>query len=69
MQLLTHLVKQAGGGNQNSYWSHELNLVLDGGARVHVVGHGRIDHLRPEAERLSQAIGVPLWDGAYDGDD
>ncbi len=65
MQLLTHLVKQAGGGDQNSYWSHELNLVLDGGERVHVVGHGGIDHLRPESERLSQALDLPLWDGAY----
>ena len=65
LQLLTHLAKQAGGGDQNNYWSHELNLVLDGGERVHVVGSGGIDHLRPESERLSEALNVPLWDGAY----
>jgi hypothetical protein len=42
----------------------ELNLVLDGGQRVHVVlayyaGH---DRLRADAAALSRFLGCPLWD-------
>jgi hypothetical protein len=58
LQLLTEYVS----GNKNSYYSYELNLVLDDGSRINVVDHGNLERLRSDAQKLSQFLGKPIWD-------
>ena len=49
-------------GDDSSYHSYELNLVLENGSRVNVVDHGDGEQLRKDAERLAEFLNVPLWD-------
>lgn len=63
LQLVSFFVPQTGPDDGN-YWTHELNLVLDGGARVHVLGHGDLGQLRADAERLGSFLKVPVWDAS-----
>jgi hypothetical protein len=49
-------------GNKNSYYSYELNLVLDDGSRINVVDHGNLDRLRSDAQTLSRFLDKPVWD-------
>jgi hypothetical protein len=58
LQLLTEYVS----GNKSSYYSYELNLVLDDGSRINVVDHGNLERLRSDAQTLSQFLGKPVWD-------
>ncbi len=49
-------------GNKSSYYSYELNLVLDDGSRINVVDHGNLDRLRGDAQTLSRFLDKPVWD-------
>jgi len=62
LQLLTEYVS----GNKSSYYSYELNLVLDDGSRINVVDHGNLERLRSDARALSQFLGKPVWDATRD---
>ncbi len=48
--------------DKSSYYSYELNLVLDDGSRINVVDHGNKAKLREDAERLASVLGKPVWD-------
>jgi hypothetical protein len=49
-------------GNKSSYYSYELNLVLDDASRLNVVDHGNLKALREDARTLGQFLGVSVWD-------
>ena len=49
-------------GNKSSYYSYELNLVLEDGKRVVVVDHGSKKGIREDAGTLSEFLGKPVWD-------
>jgi hypothetical protein len=49
-------------GNNVSYRSYELNLVLKDGRRINVVDHGNESRLREDALTLSRFIEKPVWD-------
>lgn len=49
-------------GGDDSYYSYELNLVLDDATRLNVVDHGNREELRKDAEELAKFLGRPLWD-------
>jgi hypothetical protein len=49
-------------GNKSSYYSYELNLVLDDGSRQTVVDHGNLERLRADARTLGRFLGTPVWD-------
>lgn len=49
-------------GNKSSYYSYELNLVLDDGSRLNVVDHGNLERLQADARTLSGFLDVPVWD-------
>lgn len=59
LQLLSKYCKDSDG----SYYSYELNLVLDNGDRINVVDHGHSENLREDAGILAKFLGVPVWDG------
>jgi len=49
-------------GNKSSYYSYELNLVLNDGERINVVDHGNLKKIRDDANTLSDFLAKPLWD-------
>jgi len=57
------LISEYCSGNKSSYYSYELNLVLNDGERVNVIDHGNIRKIREDAASLSTFLGKPLWDG------
>ena len=46
------------------YFSHELNLVLADGGRLHVVSHGDLVEITADGIVLAEFLGVPLWTAA-----
>jgi len=48
-------------GNDSSYTSYEINLVLDDAERVNVVDHGSLRVIRTDAEAISDFLGRPIW--------
>lgn len=48
--------------DKSSYYSYELNLVLEDGNRLNVVDHGNRKKLREDARTLAAFLGVPVWD-------
>jgi len=61
LQLIAELCH---GSKGSSYYSYELNLVLEDGSRVNVVDHGNLERLRQDAQALAEFLGRPLWDAA-----
>ena len=45
----------------NSYYSYELNLVLQDGQRVNVIDHDKLDQICRDAATLAEFLGKPLW--------
>jgi len=59
------LEKQVSGSHgDKTFTSYELNLILDDHDRINVMDHGDADALRADAERLSQFLGIPLFDAS-----
>ncbi len=58
LQLIPEWVR----GSENSYYSYELNLVLNDCRRLNVVDHGGRRCIREDAEFLAQFLDVPVWD-------
>jgi hypothetical protein len=56
------LVSEYVSGSKSSYYSYELNLVLNDGKRLTVVDHGNLLRLREDALKLAQFLGKPIWD-------
>ncbi len=48
---------------EEGYYSHELNLVLDDGRRLHVIDHADLDKFWADADELSVFLRVTIWDG------
>ena len=49
-------------GEDSTYLSYELNIVLDNGERINVIDHGNQDKLREDAQAVSAFLGKPVWD-------
>jgi hypothetical protein len=50
-------------GNNSSYYSYELNLVLKNASRLNVVHHGNKLAMLADAKKVAGFLKVPLWDG------
>jgi hypothetical protein len=49
-------------GNKKSYYSYELNIVLEDGKRINVVDHGNQKKLRDDAATIADFLNIPVWD-------
>ena len=49
-------------GNKSSFYSYELNLVLNSGRRINVVDHGNVEKLKGDARTLAAFLNKPVWD-------
>lgn len=53
-------------GNERTYRSHELNLVLKNRTRINVIDHGAKETIRQSARRLAGFLRIPVWDALRD---
>jgi hypothetical protein len=68
IQLLSSFVSsQDSDGMDHSYYSYELNLVMNDGDRINVLSHGNLLNIRTDAQTLSRFLNVKLWDTIRDG--
>lgn len=58
IQLVSEWVR----GSKTSYYSYELNLVLEDASRMTVIDHGNLSKLREDARKLADFLGKPVWD-------
>ena len=58
LQIIPELIRS----DNKSYVSYELNLIMRDGTRMNVVDHGDINGLQEDSNRLSEFLGVPIWD-------
>jgi len=67
LQLLSEYVDSCdryfSNNNTGPYTSYEINLVLKSGDRVNVVDHGDGFQILADAQKLSQFLKVPVWNG------
>jgi hypothetical protein len=56
------IIRERVRGDDGSYDSFELNLVLTDGRRINVTDHGDYDTLRRNADTLGAFLGRPVWD-------
>jgi len=56
------IIKEYVSGDKSSYYSYEINLVLNDASRINVVDHGKLQQIREDAEKLSQFLKKPVWD-------
>jgi len=47
----------------SSFYSYELNLVLENGERINVIDHGNLNKIKQDIVSLSNFLGKPVWDG------
>ena len=60
IQLLTEFVENSGNSG-GSFYSYELNLVLQSGERINVMDHGVKSLIEQDAIVLSRFLKVPVW--------
>lgn len=60
LQIVSEYVRR----QKRSYYSHELNLVLESGERLNVVDHGDLEALRRDAATLARHLECPVWDAS-----
>ncbi len=58
IQLVSEYVRSG----KSSFYSYELNLVLEDARRLTVIDHGNLKRLREDAGKLSEFLGKPIWD-------
>ncbi len=58
LQIISEFVR----GDKSSYYSYELNLVLNDASRINVIDHGKLEKIREDAKKLSQFLEKPIWD-------
>jgi len=58
LQIISEFVRSS----KSSYYSYELNLVLNDASRINVIDHGNLKKIRKDALKLSQFLDKPLWD-------
>ena len=56
------LIKEYCRNNKSSYYSYELNLVLENTERINVIDHGNPVKLKEDASILAGFLGKPVWD-------
>lgn len=56
------LISERCSSKNGSYFSYELNLVLNDGTRINVVDHGNLGDLKRDARLIAELIQKPLWE-------
>lgn len=59
--IAIQLIGEVVTGNDSSYNSFELNIVMDDGKRFNVIDQGNLKSLIRDAKWLSEFLNVPIW--------
>lgn len=51
-------------GNESSYHSYEINLVLADATRINVVDHSKTEQIMDDADKLAYFLDLPIWNKA-----
>jgi len=70
VQLLAEFVitDHAKSGKRSSFYSYELNLVLNDGERMNIIDQDGLQEIREYAKKVSKFLNVPLWDFILDSE-
>ena len=60
LQIVSEYIR----GDKKSYYSYELNLVTRDGERHNVIDHGDRTDMIADANKLSDFLGIPVWDAS-----
>jgi hypothetical protein len=64
LQIIPEFVVQHSSKSTHTFYSYELNLVLESAQRVNVTDHGNLPAMQEDAHLLSQFLSVPVWDAS-----
>ena len=56
------LIREYCPGNNGTYLSYEMNLVLKNGERFNVTDHSSLGAIRVDSKKLSEYLDIPVWD-------
>ena len=62
LQIISESVTSS--NNNKSFKSVELNLVFKDSSRMNVIDHGNTGKIQEDAQKLSEFLGVPVWDAS-----
>lgn len=62
IQLIQERIQSGGSSGSSTFYSFEMNLVLNNGNRLNVVDHGTLSRIRENADQLSDFLDLPVWD-------
>ena len=60
LQVIKEYVKSSNKGRDTSYYSYEINLVLNSGERLNVVDYGNANSILQDASRLSNFLNIKV---------
>lgn len=46
----------------NSYYSYEVNMILNTGERYNIMNYGNLKKIKEDAQKIVDLLGVKLWD-------
>lgn len=55
------LISEYCSGDDSSYYSYELNLVLKDASRINVIDHGNKTRILEDTQILADFLDVPVW--------
>jgi hypothetical protein len=60
LQIVSEYIR----GDKKNYYSYELNIVTRDGERHNVIDHGDRTDMIADANKLSDFLGIPVWDAS-----
>ncbi len=60
IQVVKEYVRSSNDGKNTSYYSYEINLVLQNGQRINVIDYGHATSILQDASRLAKFINKPV---------
>ncbi|MDD2486787.1 MAG: hypothetical protein PHS92_00245 [Candidatus Gracilibacteria bacterium] len=58
VQVISEYVR----GNKTSFYSYEINLVLNDLRRINVIDHGNLDMIKKDAKLIGDYLSIPVWE-------
>ncbi len=56
------IIKERCSSKNGSYYSYEINIVLNTSERYNVMDHGNLKKIKEDAQTIAYYLGVKLWD-------
>jgi len=60
IQVIKEYIKSSSKGKDTSYYSYEINLILNSGERLNVVDYGNANAILKDASRISKFLNKPV---------